>query len=214
MAQVEIDHYKFHNYETLKRFASYWHQIDMVLRVKPKDILEIGGGTGFCRNALIRYGVNVTTVDFDQQLQPNCICDVRALPFADNTYDAVVAFQVLEHLKWDEFRKSLYELRRVARQNVIISLPDSGGYIKGLIRIPWIGELRIFLRLDWIYRKEHKFKGQHYWEINKAGFSVKRILQELESEGWSVTCNKRIFENPYHRFFCIEKTHKQKELDI
>jgi SAM-dependent methyltransferase len=54
------------------------------------------------------------------------------LPFADAAFDTVTAFETLEHLR--EPALALSEFRRVARQNVILSVPDCEtpeGLLKG-----------------------------------------------------------------------------------
>jgi SAM-dependent methyltransferase len=45
-----------------------------------------------------------------------------ALPFADATFDTVIAFETLEHLQQPEV--ALAEIHRVARKNLILSVPD------------------------------------------------------------------------------------------
>jgi SAM-dependent methyltransferase len=57
--------------------------------------------------------------------------DVRALPFANDEFDAVVCFEVLEHV--DQREQVLAELRRVMRPDglLIISSPNRGVYPPG-----------------------------------------------------------------------------------
>ena len=61
---------------------------------------------------------------------PDIRIDLRAgLPFKDGSFDCIVATDVLEHL--DDIHSGLDELLRVARKNVIISLPNCWeGYLK------------------------------------------------------------------------------------
>lgn len=50
--------------------------------------------------------------------------------------------------------------------------------------------------------REHKFDGQHYWEINKAGYPQSLILDEFQKQtNKKLQRTYRVNENPYHRFF-------------
>jgi SAM-dependent methyltransferase len=54
--------------------------------------------------------------------RPYVTGDALALPFADATFDTVIAFETLEHLR--EPSRALAEFRRVARKNIVLSVPD------------------------------------------------------------------------------------------
>ena len=45
--QVEPNHYFNESYNSKERFISYWHQINEIIKLKPKKVLEIGIGNGF-----------------------------------------------------------------------------------------------------------------------------------------------------------------------
>lgn len=49
--------------------------------------------------------------------------DINALPFEDKTFDCVTCFQVLEHIPYPVYDTVLNELARIAKKNVIISVP-------------------------------------------------------------------------------------------
>src|SRR5689334_14680951 len=99
--QVAPEHYDFERYDDRERWMSYWHQIRVVLAVRPKTVLEIGPGSGVFRNYLRSVGVEVKTVDIDASRGVDYVADItrldEALP-AGLVFDAVCAFQVLEHL--------------------------------------------------------------------------------------------------------------------
>ncbi len=46
-----------------------------------------------------------------------------SLPFADRSFDLVIAAELLEHLDDQELSKTLVELQRVARKYILISVP-------------------------------------------------------------------------------------------
>lgn len=57
--QVEPGHYFNKTYDSKGRFCSYWHQIDEIISLKPKEVLEIEIGNGFVSKYLKGRGVNV-----------------------------------------------------------------------------------------------------------------------------------------------------------
>ena len=53
--------------------------------------------------------------------------------------------------------------------------------------------------------QKHIFDGEHYWEINKDGYPLSRIVSAIESCGATVDKTYRVVDNPYHRFFMLVK---------
>lgn len=71
------------NYDTKGRFASYWHQINEVQKLKPSTILEIGVGNSFIHNYLRNKGLKISTLDISKELNPDYIGSVLNMPFED-----------------------------------------------------------------------------------------------------------------------------------
>ena len=127
--QVEPAHYDFERYDDAERWMSYWHQLRAVLAVRPRTVLEIGPGSGVFRRYLEHTGVVVKTVDIDPSRGVDYVADVTRLDAAlpdGLTFDAVCAFQVLEHLPLAEFDTCLANLARRASPHVFLSLPYRG----------------------------------------------------------------------------------------
>lgn len=194
-----------HGYDTKERLASYWHQVDEVLGFGPGNVIEIGTGSGFTCRALRAEGVSVHVVDIALDLCPDLMGSVRALPFGDGSVDVVVCCQVLEHLPFEDFGGAVGELWRVARKGVVISLPDRERYFR--LSLAAFNRFRNYF---WEVarnpsRRPYVLDPQHYWEIGQGDVGKRDVLGVIR-EVTGVACRTyRVFENPYHRFFILEK---------
>jgi SAM-dependent methyltransferase len=97
-----------------------------------KEILDFGCATGhYCRHL---SGLGYTVKGVDANAEYVTIARSRGVdayhvsgkaPFADGSFDTVLAFEVLEHLPDPEF--VVREMRRLARKNALFTTPHSGG---------------------------------------------------------------------------------------
>jgi len=196
----------YKGYDDLTRFVSYFYQINSAIELNPKTILEVGIGNKTVCNYLKQFGFDVTTCDFDTNLDPDKVADIRDLPFEDNTFDVVLAYEILEHIHFKDVSIALSELNRVSKKNVIISIPYSSFFIEIVhtVSIPFFyKQLHFALSVPFF---THKFKktNEHYWEMGCKNYSKKEIRKLL----------KRYFEIkkefqpiliPYHYFFVLQK---------
>ena len=86
--------------------------------------MEIGVGNGTVAAVLRARGFDVTTVDFDPNLNPDITADIRSLPIEDSSFDTAIAAEILEHLPWNDVGTALSELRRVVRRGAVVSVPN------------------------------------------------------------------------------------------
>ncbi|WP_211260228.1 class I SAM-dependent methyltransferase [Xenophilus azovorans] len=191
---------------TKARWASVWHQLDEVLKQNPKSVLEIGPGPGIFKNIAVNIGLNFKTLDLDPELNPDYIGSADALPLPDNSFDAVCAFQVLEHMPFDTSMKALQEMCRVAKKIAIISLPEAGYCWPNTISLPYIRKVQFIIKNPFKKPQKHVFDGEHYWEIGKQGYDLPRVMDAIKSHAQK-NCKistYRVHENPYHRFFILD----------
>jgi ubiquinone/menaquinone biosynthesis C-methylase UbiE len=95
-----------------------------------KNAIDIGCGEGFIANCLSLPAVtgvdisrNALKIAKDRNQKYNfCMGSVYNLSFKRNSFDLVVATEVLEHL--NEPEKALDEIRRVSKKYCILSVPN------------------------------------------------------------------------------------------
>ncbi|MGB9637356.1 MAG: class I SAM-dependent methyltransferase, partial [Microgenomates group bacterium] len=95
---------------------------------KGAKILDLGCGTGYGSNFLLKEGFRVVGIDINKeaisfaskhypQSARFLVCDVCRLPFDDLEFDAVCSFEVIEHIEDD--KKMLSEVVRVLKKGGI-----------------------------------------------------------------------------------------------
>lgn len=208
--QVSTSHYSFNKYLHLKRWLSLWHQIDEILACEPTRVLEIGPGLGILKNILSCYKIPIHTVDIDPDLKPDIVASVLKLPFSEESYDCVCAFQMLEHLPYEQALLAFKEMARVSRKNIIVSLPDAKPLWVFSFNLPWFGHFHLETpHLFKLFPKKHIFNGQHYWEINKQGYELSKIKNDFLKYQVILTNTYRVKNHQYHRFFVFKKLYAE-----
>lgn len=201
MKQVDKSTYEFLKYCYPDRWASYYYQLREIIEQKPSSVLEVGTGDGVLKQYLLNNtNIAYQNLDVAEDLNPDITGSVEDIPLPDNSVDMVVAYEILEHLPFKKFEQSLLELKRVSRGPVIISLPHFGPPIKFLLKLPFLPEIRFAFKIP--FPKGHTFNGEHYWEIGKRGYSIRRI-REILRKHFSIRSEFIPFENQYHHFFIL-----------
>jgi len=93
-------------------------------------ILDVG-----CGDAYLKELVSSECIGIDIAGKPDVVFDLEQgkLPFRDNSFDCVVCTDVLEHL--EKIHDMFFELARVTRRYVIISLPNNWNpFIKKILK--------------------------------------------------------------------------------
>jgi ubiquinone/menaquinone biosynthesis C-methylase UbiE len=106
-----------------------------VRRIVPKDatVLEAGCGSGTYLNLLQKSGYRCLGVDYSENsvrlmkdsLDKNAVqADIKCLPFKDKSFDLIFNQGVMEHFTDNDFLHIVREMKRVAR-NVLIIVPSN-----------------------------------------------------------------------------------------
>lgn len=203
--QVSKEHYNHLTYDHKARWLSYWYQLRLVLESNPKKVLEVGLGNGLTTNYLRNQGVEISTLDIDVSLNPDLVGSITKIPLPDSSVDCVLAAEVLEHIPFNEVEIALKEMRRVSRGAVVISVPDSRRTILYFgLKLPMLPRLDIFWKMQSC--KEHKFDGQHYWEMGKKGYEYKKIEKVIKDSGFAIQKHFVPFDCPTKHFFVLKKS--------
>jgi len=164
----------FDQYQRYRLVADILEQV----RVEEQalDILDVGGRTALLRRFL--PGDEVHLVDMEASPEPGLVLgDGARLPFKDQSFDAVVTFDTLEHVPPAHRAAFVSECRRVSRNWVVIAGPyDTPGVAQAE------EDLKVFL--DDKLEIEHRYLNEH----NEHGLpSREDTVSELMALGGQVS---------------------------
>lgn len=195
------------SYFRKRRWSSLFHQLKEVLAHEGASVLEIGPGPGVFAAVAKLFCKEIKTLDIESALKPDYVASVLEMPFDDDAFDVVTCCQMLEHIPYEDSLKGFAEICRVAKCRVVISLPNASRSDQYKITLPIIG-MREFLieKPNFLKRRSggtHTYDGYHYWEINKSGYELAKIIEDFskQAKGFKLEKQYRVKDNPYHHFF-------------
>ena len=126
-----------------------------------------------------------------------------------NSYDVVMACEVLEHIPWIDVPKAIAELSRVSKEYILVSLPQYGWSFNINLVIPFLDRItkRKSINIGFFIPRFYsnvRFDGQHYWEIGCKDYSLKRV-RGLFSKYFNIEKEFEVELNRFHRFFVLKK---------
>lgn len=149
-----------------------------ILDILPEDItsiLDAGCGDGLITNALPEK-LNVVGLDISEEAlnyvnRPKFKASITNIPFPDNSFDMVMANDVIEHLSSSDRELALSEIARVANRYVIITVPFMEDLNIATTKCQDCGEF---------YHLNHHF----------ASFNIPALNSLLNTKGYQ--CSKQI----------------------
>ena len=113
---------------------SHFWLLEVINKLKPESILEVGCGFGknmdFLNKNLSRptklFGLDISesmvkkAKDFVPDNASFACGDILSLPFPDNNFDLVFTHGTLMHISAENLSKAILELRRIANKDIII----------------------------------------------------------------------------------------------
>jgi len=171
-------------HEDLRHWIFYWNQIRILhSKLSPGDhVLEIGVGTRFTSNYLKSKGYKVTTIDIDAAKKPDIVANIVEFVFTES-YDYVIAFEVFEHIPFEDFTSVLKKIYPICREQLIISLPrNEKTWLDVKIELP--GSKKMNVR---IATKRNKILSKHHhWEVDFAQYSNAYIAKVFRENGFDL----------------------------
>ena len=152
-------------------------------------VLEVGCGEGYGTNLLSQHVKKIIGLDIDKKTithaskkyhSENCVFKVYdgvRIPYNDNTFDAVISFQVIEHLQDDMHYVS--EIYRVLRErgSFILTTPNRTFRLKPGQK-PWN---RFHVREYYPHELENTLKSK-FLDVKVWGICGNEEVQEFEIE--------------------------------
>jgi len=116
---------------------------NLFLKIIPKDvktILDLGCGNGIITNYLADYfevtGADRSTAALEMVRTQKVQCNCNDLPLNNNSFDLVLSSEMLEHLEDEILRDTVSEIKRVACNYILISVPNSEHIERNLVQCP------------------------------------------------------------------------------
>ncbi len=174
--------------------------------IENPKILEVGKGNGFVSDFFKKANFNFKTFDINENLNPDIVGNILELNALINSKpDLILCSEVLEHIEFDFFEKSLQELSLASNKYVIITLPEFKKFF-GLnlqIRIP---KLKVFSIPLFIRIRGNKVLGSgHFWEIDYDENSKRENIEKIIRKYFTIIEKDKFHTNPYHNFYVLEK---------
>jgi len=185
-----------HRHETILHWLYYWHQIDLIRSVLQEGdrILEIGVGTKFTSNYLKNKGYEVVTLDIDKEKKPDIVANIVESDIEEQ-FDHIIAFEVFEHIPFEDFKKVLLKLHGVCRKTLLISIPrNEKQWLKLSVELP--GRKRFSFRI--VTKRRKIISRYHHWEVDYTPFT-KRIIENVFIEkGYQIGLRRRVSSIYYY----------------
>ena len=160
----------------------------LVAATNPRTVLDAGCGEGFVAGYLHKRdaALKITGIDYSPEAVECArslfghaaefqIGSLLNLPYADNSFDTVVCSEVLEHI--EDHEKAMQELKRVARNFVVISVPNEPFF-------KWLNDFARAINFSkdpghvnfWTHRQFRTYMHSHF---SNPRFMRKHIMYQL-----------------------------------
>jgi len=182
-ASIICDHW---DVTQMKKYSMPWNCLPATREFAHgnKKILDLGAGN---LKIVDPEGIPVR-VDLREECDPDYRCDVRQLPFADESWDVVRSVHTLEHFRRDEVGNVLDEWLRVLKVggSFRLCVPDLAFAARKIL-----GDDVDDDTMNVLY-------GQQAYDLDfhKTGFTLPRLKELLESKGLRV--DKIWTDKPYN----------------
>lgn len=195
------------------QLLTYANQLQLVFKTISKynnddfsnlNILEIGVGNGYVANALKTYDFKVSTFDINENLNPDYVGNVIELSkyIDEKKFQLTLCCEVLEHMEFDNFEKTLVELKKVSETS-ILTLPSFKRHygFYGLFKLP-----RKVLHVNFgIEVGFKKLPEEHFWEIGSDKQSSRKNIEQIIKKHFLILEKGKFNLNNYHNYYILKR---------
>lgn len=177
-----------------------------------KKVLEVGEGSGVIRKVMREYVEKYDTVDVNTALFPTFISDVREkINNIENSYDCVIAADILEHIPFDDVPKALENIHSYLTDEgfALITIPHRASHFLFMSPTNIPHAFRVptgFLSPGAFYRRFIKRKiwidPNHKWEIGDGYHTIDDVTRVMKNTGFKIEKIKKLI---YVDFFVLKK---------
>ena len=172
-----------YGYGGFKYFSRYWQPVIPTFEkhyslTSSSSLLDVGCAKGFMLHDLEElipgmslagvdvsdYAIEHAMEDVQSKLQ---VADARDLPFADNSFDVVIAINTIHNLERDGCAKALREIERVSRKGAFITVDAYRDDEEKERMFAWNLTAKTIMSVDeWIaFFDEVGYTGDYYWFV-------------------------------------------------
>tara|TARA_B100000989_G_scaffold119543_1_gene88091 strand:+ start:4943 stop:5611 length:669 start_codon:yes stop_codon:yes gene_type:complete len=209
-------YYSFEEYNSKQRMLTYWYQIREILALRPKNVLEVGIGTGLVTSYLRHVGIQVTTFDINPALEPDIVGSVLEInDKVMNKFDVVLCARVLHHLPYEDFPDAIRALAKVSKSNAVVTLPNddfriyfmarytSSPFYSTSIPLP-LSIKRLMTNQGNVYNSDNKYRSG-LWKVGEKWQTKNSNVEAEIGKIWSIEKSYAIPEDSAHQVFVLKK---------
>jgi len=172
-----------YGYGGFKYFPRFWQPVIPTFEkhyslTSSSSLLDVGCAKGFMLHDLEElipgilvagvdvsdYAIEHAMEDIQSKLQ---VADARDLPFADNSFDVVIAINSIHNLERDGCAKALREIERVSRKGAFITVDAYRDDEEKERMFAWNLTAKTIMSVDeWVaFFEEVGYTGDYYWFV-------------------------------------------------
>lgn len=172
-----------YGYGGFKYFPRFWQPVVPTFQkhfglTGRSSLLDVGCAKGFMLHDLVELipGITVSGVDVSDYAIEHAIDDIKSkvqvadamdLPFADNSFDVVIAINTIHNLEREACAKALREIERVSRKGSFITVDAYRNDDEKERMLAWNLTAKTIMSVDeWVaFFKEVGYTGDYFWFV-------------------------------------------------
>jgi len=172
---------------------------------KDKKVLDIGCFIGYGEKRIFEQAKEVTAIDNDEKALeyarqknksiPNVKfekVDARQLPFSDETFDIIIAFQLIEHISPNKISNFLRKAKRILKNRGLLFITTPNRKFRLL---PFQQPFNLEHYQEFTAKKLFRILKTVFDEVKIKGIRAKEWIEEIEK--------KRVHKSPYRAYIQI-----------